>query len=295
MKKTAISLFMVLMCMLFAVPASAHTLWINLYECFAHPPGHAIASIGWGHRIPLDDLLDQLTLASYELVDPECNRTSLPLPIAKKDASFQTASGIEVSVGDAGLRKLRLTDKVKPGTYQVALASADNYYSTYLDEKGHKKWVPKAMNQVEGAKEVLAGMKYKSYAKAFFTVGGKWTEPNPLGNDLELMPLTDLSRVHAGDMVSFSVTLLGKPLTTMPEKSLEYITATSNTFGGPDGFFLAAMLHKGKGSFRFPTAGQWVVNVYTSYDVDPAKDPKELVEKCSKVFYAGTISFDVKP
>ena len=86
-----------------------------------------------------------------------------------------------------------------------------------------------------------------------------------------------------------------KPLSTTPEKGLEYITATSNTFGGPDGFFLSAMLHNGKGSFRLPTAGQWVVNVYTSYDVDPEKDPKTLVGKCTKVFYAGTISFNVKP
>lgn len=295
MKRAAVSLFMVLACVLITVPASAHTLWINLYESFAHPPGHAIASIGWGHRIPLDDLLGQLSLASYELIDPELNRTALPLPAVTKGETLETGSGIGVSVGDAGLRKLGLTDKAAPGTYQVALASADNFYSTYLDEKGVKKWAPKPMNQVEGAKKVLAGMKYKSYAKAFFTVGAKWTAPEPLGNDLELMPLTDLSRVHVGDMVSFEVSLMGKPLTTMPEKGLEYITATSNTFGGPDGFFLAAMLHNGKGSFRMPTAGQWVVNVYTSWDVDPAKDPKSLVEKCTKVFYAGTISFDVKP
>ena len=286
---------MILVCMSITVPASAHTLWINLYECFTHPPGHAIAAIGWGHRIPMDDLLDRLTLASYEMVDPDLNRTALPLPAAQKGETLETGSGIAVTAGDAGLRKLSLTDNAKPGTYQVALASGDNFYSMYLDEKGRKKWVPKPMDRVEGAKEILAGMKYKSYAKAFFTVGGKWTAPKPLGHDLELMPLTDLSNVHMGDMVSFEVTLMGKPLSTMPEKSLEYITATSNTFGGPDGFFLSAMLHNGKGSFRMPTAGQWVVNVYTSYDVDPAKAPKALVEKCTKVFYAGTVSFNVKP
>ena len=295
MKKNAINLFMILVCLLITVPASAHTLWINLYECFTHPPGHAIAAIGWGHRIPLDDLLDQVTLAAYELVDPDLKRTALPLPATKKGETFETGSGMAVSVGDAGLRKLSLTENAKPGIYQVALASGDNFYSTYLDEKGRKKWVPKPMNQVEGAKEILAGMKYKSYAKAFFTVGGKWTDPKPLGNDLELMPLIDLSHVHVGDMVSFKVTLMGEPLSTMPEKGLEYITATSNTFGGPDGFFLSAMLHNGKGSFRMPTAGQWVVNVYTSYDVDPEKGPKALAEKCTKVFYAGTISFNVKP
>jgi hypothetical protein len=44
-----------------------------------------------------------------------------------------------------------------------------------------------------------------------------------------------------------------------------------------------------------PAAGQWVVNIYTSYDVDPENGPEELIGKCTKVFYSGTVSFHVKP
>jgi hypothetical protein len=44
-----------------------------------------------------------------------------------------------------------------------------------------------------------------------------------------------------------------------------------------------------------PAAGQWVVSVYTSYDVDAEKGPEELKGKCTKVFYAGTMAFNVKP
>jgi uncharacterized GH25 family protein len=165
----------------------------------------------------------------------------------------------------------------------------------YLNEKGRKKWAQKAMDEVRDATKVLAGMKYKSYAKAFFTVGGEWSRPEPVGYDLELLPLTDLSGVRAGDVVRFEVSLMGKPLSTSPEKSLEYITAHSNAFGGPDGFFLASMLHNGKGQFRMPAAGQWVVNVYTSMDVDPEGPYRDLAGKCTKVFYSGSISFQVKP
>lgn len=275
--------------------ASAHTLWINVYESFAHPPGHVIAAIGWGHTVPLDDLPDSIKLASYELVAPDHSKIALPLPVVKKEKPIESESGLKVMSGDAGLRKFVASENSKAGTFQVALATADNFFSTYLDESGKKKWAPKAMDEITGAKKILAGMKYKSYAKAFFTMSGKWTEPKPLGFDLELIPMTDLSDVHAGDIVSFKVTLMGKPISSSPEKSLEYLTATSNTFGGPDGFYLASMLYNGMAKFRIPTAGQWVVNLYTSYDVDPNNAPPELAGKCTKVMYSGTISFNVKP
>jgi hypothetical protein len=44
-----------------------------------------------------------------------------------------------------------------------------------------------------------------------------------------------------------------------------------------------------------PAAGQWVANVYVKQDVTPESDLKELVGKCTTVYYAGTISFNVKP
>lgn len=296
MKKMIGSFLMFVAVSSIAFPVSAHMLWVNLYESFAHPPGHVIASIGWGHTVPLDDLPGALKLESYELIGPDHGKTALQLPLSEeRDDFLPTPTGLQISSGDLGIRKFTLEEKSKPGTYQVSLVSADNYFSLYLDEEGRKKWAPKAMDELENATQVLAGMKYKSCAKAYFTLGGEWTQPEPLHNDLELLPLTDLSDVRVGDLVKFRVTLLGDPLSTTPEKGLEYLTANSNTFGGPDKFFLASMLHKGEAQFRMPAAGQWVVNIYTSYDVDPENGPEELIGKCTKVFYSGTVSFHVKP
>jgi hypothetical protein len=42
--------------------------------------------------------------------------------------------------------------------------------------------------------------------------------------------------------------------------------------------------------FRMPAAGQWVANIYVKQDVTPEGDLKELVGKCTTVYYAGTIS-----
>jgi hypothetical protein len=88
---------------------------------------------------------------------------------------------------------------------------------------------------------------------------------------------------------------MGRPLSSSPDKSLEYLTATSNAFGGPDGFFIGAMIFNGKAQIRMPVAGQWVVNVYFSQDVTRKNELKHLADKCTRVVYAGSVSFHVKP
>jgi uncharacterized GH25 family protein len=267
MKRTSLSVIAGLLLIAFSSQAMAHTLWINLYESFAHPPGHAMVSLGWGHVVPMDDLLvseaGPLQLATYELVDPDFNRTALPMPVLKMEDVMKTSGGMTAQCGDLGIRKLSLTDKTKPGTYQVVVTSRDNFFTKYLDKKGKQKMVMKPLDEVKGVEKVLFSVKYKSFAKAFITVK-EWTDPKPIGHDLELMPMTDLSNVRVGDVVPFQITFMGKPFSCTTKA--EYITATSNSFGGPDGFFLSAYIMNGKAQFRMPAAGQWVANVYVRQD-----------------------------
>ena len=297
MKRASLNVIVGLLLIAFTSPAMAHTLWINLYESYAHPPGHAMVSLGWGHAVPMDDLLaskaGSLQLATFDLIDPDQRRTALPMPTLKMEDVIKTSGGMTAQCGDLGIRKLSLTDKTKPGTYQVVVTSKENFFTKYLDKKGKMKMAVKPLDEVKDARKVLFSVKYKSFAKAFLAVK-KWTDPKPLGFDLEIMPMTDLSNIHVGDVVPFEITFMGKPFSCGPS-GIEYITATSNSFGGPDNFFLAAYIMNGKAQFRMPTAGQWVVNVYVKQDVTPENDLKELVGKCTTVYYAGTISFNVKP
>ena len=283
-----------LVCLLLPSQAAAHTLWVNLYQSNAHPPGHVLSIIGWGHTLPLDDLLGEISLKSYTLVDPNQETTELELPKPAPDSSQKIKAGLTVHNGDLGIKKISLSEKTTPGTYQVLIEANDSYYTKFLNQKGRMKWEFKPMDEVKGAKKLLAGMRFKAFAKSYFSVG-KWTQPSPLGLDLEVIPRTDLSDVHVGDLVEFDILFRGKPLTTSPEQSIEYITATSNTFGGPDGFALSSLIFGGKGHFRMPTAGQWMVNVYTRQEVTPDSNLKHLVGKCTVSLYASTISFNVKP
>jgi len=294
--KQIIAILALCLGLMFPGAAFAHTLWVNVYESFSHKPGHIISSLGWGHVVPMDDVFEHFDLASYFLVDPEMSQVDFPLPAPIKilDGESEVQKSLRIVGGDTGVHKMSLKDDAKKGTYQVAAVSRDNFYSTYIDMKGRHKWKHTTMDKVHDAKKVIRGMKFTTYAKSFFTID-QWTQPSALGFDLEILPLTDLSRLRAGEMVEFDVKLLGRSLNTVPDRNFEYMTLTSNTFGGPDGFTLATLIFNGKASFRIPTAGQWVANIYTRQAVTPDGPLKALVGKCTNVLYAATVSFNVKP
>lgn len=275
---------------------SAHMLWINLYEGSNYPVRHIVASLGYGHTIPMDDLLTtkgaECSLATYELIGPGGKRVQLPMP-SIEPKKIETISGITMHCGDIGVRKLDLSDKTNPGTYQVVATSKSDFYTFYEDEKGKRKWDFKPMNEIEGARKIIQSVNYKTSAKAFFSVQN-WTDPKPIGIDLEIIPITDLTNIRVGDVVQFQINFMGNPFSSKPDKR-EYITAVSNSFGGPDDFFLSAIIYRGKAQFRMPAAGQWVVSVGIMEEVTSEDNFKELVGKCSSVGYVTTISFNVRP
>jgi uncharacterized GH25 family protein len=284
----------------------ARKLWINAYESFAldksltDPPSHFMVSLGWGHVLPMDDFLvdmdGTIPLATYDLIDPDLKKTALPMPVKMEDVIMADA-GMTIECGDMALRKINLTDKTKPGTYQVAAATREGFATVYVDKTGKQELANKSLEEMQGVENIVCSVKYQAFAKAFLTVE-KWTDPKPIGYDLELMPLTELSDVHVGDPVSFEVTLMGK-LFSCTSDTMEYLHAASNTFGGEaggdrEGFFLSAYLINGRARFWMPTAGQWLVNVFSCQDVTPENELKELVGKCNKVYYSSSITFNVK-
>lgn len=283
--------------LLAAQPASAHNFWVLLTESFAHPPGHVTSLLGFGHVLPVDDLLTSeagvVKLASYQLVGPQGSKVDLGLPDAKVQPKDQTDLGLSVQTGDLGLRKIGLTGKQEPGTYQVAAQSQPLYFTVYLDKNGKRRMAPKPMDQVKDASQVLSSMKYLSYAKSFFAVD-KWSEPKPMGYDLEIMPLTDLSQVRQGDLVRFMVTYKGKPV-NISVGSIQTMTCESSVFGGPDKFHLASYIVNGKAQFRVPAAGQWLGNVYYHLSVPGNPQLKDMQGKCKDIYIAGSLAFNVKP
>ena len=153
----------------------------------------------------------------------------------------------------------------------------------------------KPMDEIDNIQEVYVSLQYEAFAKSYLTVG-EWTTPEPVGHDLEITPLTDLSQVKSGDMVEFDVRFHGKPLSADPDKEA-YITGYSPTFGGGEGgegFALYSKLKEGKGRFRVQSAGQWLVTIKYTELVTKDGPLKEMYGKVKSVVNVATLTFTVK-
>jgi uncharacterized GH25 family protein len=131
-------------------------------------------------------------------------------------------------------------------------------------------------------------VKYQAFAKSCLTVGA-WSAPKPLGHGLEIIPRTDLSNLHAGDLVEVDVLFEGKP-----PKGMQHITAHSGSFGQSDGFSLFSKVKNGKAQFRVQSAGQWMISTAHKDDVTQDGPLKDLYGKAKMVSQAASLTFNVQ-
>jgi uncharacterized GH25 family protein len=273
--------------------AMAHNLWINSFESYTHKPGHTLVSLGWGHGLPMDDILTspsgRIQVDRFELWDPSGGRTTLLLPGNEVSQAKISNKDFSIYPGDIGLQKLAFTKTTPPGVYQLGAVSRPAFYTQYIDTSGKTRLKMKSKDEIKGIKKVLMSVKYQAFAKACIA-RGKWQIPIPLGHGLEILPLTDLSRLHTGDMVRVKVLFYGDPLTTNA-KSQEFITASGAGFGSDEGFALFSNLVEGNAQFRVQTPGQWRVIVKHKDEVTAEGPLKSLYGKAEQVYHAATLTF----
>ncbi|WP_321390033.1 DUF4198 domain-containing protein [uncultured Desulfuromusa sp.] len=274
----------------------AHSLWINNFESHAHQSHHAMVSLGWGHALPMDDILTspngRIDVETFDLFDPSLQKIALKKPPFMVSTPEQSTATIDVYNADLATQKIALKKESEKGVYQLSATSKPTFYVQFIDKKGNTRLKMKPMDQVRDIATVLMAVKYQAFAKSYLTVG-EWQQPKPLGHGLEIIPHTDLSNLHVGDLVEVEVLFYGKPLSSSA-KSMEQITAVSSSFGQSDGFYLGSAIKKGKAQFRVQSSGQWIINVAHKDDVTPDGPLKNLVGKAQQVYHGASLTFAVK-
>lgn len=295
MKRSLVGL-LTLGALLYAATAFGHGLWVNTFANNSHPPGYVLANLGFGHLAPMDDLLTTehatLEIASYRLIDPQGRATDLPKPSTETSVTA-TEAGVEVVSGDLGTCKLALSPDSQQGTYQVSAAGKDTFFSVWLDQNGRKRFGAKSLDQIDKPKKILVSMQYRASAKAYFAVDG-WSTPARQGADLEIIPLSDLSSVRAGDEVAFEVSYLGKPLSSGAD-GVFTMTGTSRSFGGSGKTSIMSYIRNGCCRMRMPATGQWLMQVKLRKAVASTAGLAALKGKCQLVNYTSSLTFHVKP
>ena len=291
-----IGLFLTVFLFAMTSMANAHSVWINSFESHAHGAHHSMVSLGWGHALPMDDILNspngRIAIADFTLYDPAMNKTDLIKPPFKVEEPTASTADIDLYAADLATQKIALNPQSKDGVYQLSAVSVPTFYTQYIDKKGRERMELKPKNEVDGIKKVLMAVKFQAFAKSYLTKG-TWVAPQPLGHGLEIIPRTDLSNLHVGDLVEVDVLFYGQPLTATA-KSIEYITAHSSSFGQSDGFALFSYLMNGRAQFRVQSAGQWMISVNHKDDVTADGPLKELVGKADQVYHGASLTFNVQ-
>ncbi len=282
--------------LLSATVAEAHSLWINAFESSAHQPPHAMLSLGWGHALPMDDLLNspngRVVVERFELFDPDLEKTALLLPESAPAKPEQSGKNHDLFKAELAAQKVAFKEGSAEGVYQVSAVSKPTFYTQYIDKAGKNRMQLKPMNELDDIDKVLMAVKFQAFAKSFVTLGS-WSDPKPLGHGLEIIPKTDLSNVHVGDLIEVEVLFYGKPLNASA-KSMEYIIAHSSSFGQNDKFFLFSYIMEGRAQFRVQSSGQWMISVNHKEDVTKDGPLKDLHGKAEQVYHGASLTFTVK-
>jgi uncharacterized GH25 family protein len=277
-------------------PVSAHMLWVNSFESFAHPPGHTTVSLGWGHALPIDDMTNstggQVHVEKFSLINPDGKEITLKKPGTKLAEPFTSNDDIDLFEADIACQKIALKKGTQSGVYLIEAMSKKAFHTKYIDTKGRTRFALKPKNEIDNIQKILFSVQYQAFAKSYLTVG-PWSMPKPSGHGLEITPLTDLSKVRVGDLVKFDVRCHGKPLSKGPN-GIEYITAFSSSFGLSDKFALFSYISEGKAQFRVQSSGQWLVSVFHKAPVTEDGPMKEFGDKVTSVGYGATLTFNVK-
>jgi len=280
---------------LFCTQGWAHTFRVNAFSAEKHHLPHAMVSLGWGHNLPVCDILNspngRVLVERFEVFDPSLKRVALRIPPHMTSEPDTSTSNIDVFDADLAMHKISLKEASEKGTYQVSAATKPTYYVIFKDKKGRKRIKMKPMDEVTGISEVLIAARYQAFAKAYFT-NGPWNPPKALGHRLEIIPLTDLTQLKTGDLVAVKVLYDGQPLNHSP-KSKEFITAKSNGFGQHEGFALFSKIKKGRAAFRVQRPGQWIIDVSHSDVIKPDGPLKEFAGKARQLYHAASLTFVV--
>ncbi len=248
-----------LLCMLLvaAPPAHAHTLYVMATDYAPDLKWGANMYFGWGHHMPVDDLLEEKWLKDCQIVHPDGKLHSLDNP-----TTFLTP--------------IKFPGK---GTYVLAAQLKPDFFTMYMKDGEMKhELIPKT-----GLENVVMSSYFCEYAKAIVNAAGVTdTFSKPVGHKLEIIPLENPALLGAGDYLPLRILFDGKPIPGHP-----MIYATYLGFSSSEVFAYTGAISKGRARIKILRDGVWFVKAELKIPTTG-----EMAEKCDDEFYLATLTFE---
>ncbi len=198
--------------------------------------GKSTIYLGWGHRVPVDELLEEESIDRYDLITPVGSTT----PMKKSGVSIQANV---VDFKDAGVHTVVATRKPSTWTYVI-------------ENNGNRRLKPGSKIDHAGA-EIESGTHYAEFAKTLILVGKPSDDaPKAAGLPVEIIPLDGPAKWTANKDIRFQILQNGKPVPTVD------IVARNVGFK-PDIAWNYATESNRNGEFTIRPArpGTWIVGV----------------------------------
>lgn len=215
--------------------SSAHEIKVfSSRHAFPEGGGKATIYLSWGHRVPVDELIDAAAVERYELVPPEGKTIAL-----KKEGTSLQANAVTLE---------------KDGVYAVLVTRKASVYTYVLDDEGGRQLKRGPKTDHPKAK-IDSATRYQQAGKALIVVGKPGdAAPKPLGLSVEITPLDGPAKWTAKADVRFRIVVDGKPVPTAdvqarpvgykPDDAWSYATESNR---------------KGEFTVRPGEAGTWVI------------------------------------
>lgn len=265
MRKNLFVLVIAGIALVLAVPARAHDMKVMASRLVTAPGDTDTVYISYGHILPVDGQIDGDTLDEYLLRTPSGSVVYL-----KKEGVSLQANEVHVE---------------EDGVYQAVASRKPAVYTEVVDGKGNHTHVRGPKSSIkEGT--VDHALQSHQFSKALLVSGTRVDKPvEPLGHDLEIVPLEAPSAWRNGQDLQFQVLFKGKPLRSgdlvarpigfKPDNAWSYATSTGT---------------KGIATIRPSQPGTWVLRVRTQ---KPARAEEQA--RFDYDSYTATLVLEIKP
>jgi uncharacterized GH25 family protein len=186
MKKLIVLCALTLFLIMTAIPAGAHTLWLNPSDYSPAVGSSVDIGIGWGHQYPanrVDQEVKEDRVTAIEALDPD----GKPVQLVKA-----AVDRYQLKIEKAGA--YIVTARIKPGFFTMTPKGR---------QWGNKKEISDGLKctnfHIEAKTVLLAGLKGNGQARS-------------AGQTVELVPVSDLGTLKSGATLDMRVLVNGKPI-----------------------------------------------------------------------------------
>ena len=227
--------------------------------------GKSTIFISWGHRLPVDDLIDAESVDRYELLTPDGKNSPL-----KTLAGSMQENSVELPFA---------------GNYQVVACRKPSVYTYVIDEMGERVLKPGSKHDHANA-QIDLSQRSVQCAKAVIVVGPPGSPPvAPVGLPIEIVPMEGPAAWRSQSLLRFQVLLDGKPLRAAD------MTARYVGFKPESGWCYATTTDRDGVATVLPSqAGTWILKVNNKrLAAAKVRDEYDLES------YTATLAIEIQP